>query len=351
MRWRPTLLKAPSRALAILLVLVGLGTDLYAKRKDDKLVLSNGDVVVGEVKKLDKGQLYFKTGWVLDTFQADWAKVQTLESQDAYHVSVKDGRILTGTIARDANGRFTIQVGGAPLVFDWTEVVGILPMERSIWAQLTGQINSGFSYTGGGDDNQTQFSGSGAIGYVAERASYNLNASSTLSRQSEASTTRNTAQFTNTFTFVPKWFALGLLDLLNSEQQDLDLRTTAGGAIGRWLIHSDKTGLNAFGGMVYTHEQYAATSTSASTNNLEGLAGLAFELYRFDKTDVRSNFIVYPSITTPGRFRLSLAPQFDLQVARNLYWNFTLYENYDSQPPVNAHKNDFGVTNSIGWKF
>jgi hypothetical protein len=26
------------------------------------------------------------------------------------------------------------------------------------------------------------------------------------------------------------------------------------------------------------------------------------------------------------------------------------HENYDSQPPVNAN-NDFGVTNSIGWKF
>ena len=67
--------------------------------------------------------------------------------------------------------------------------------------------------------------------------------------------------------------------------------------------------------------------------------------------DIASRLTIYPSLTTIGRVRLNYAPTLSLEIARNLYWNFTLYENYDSQPPVNANKNDFGITNSIGWKF
>lgn len=67
--------------------------------------------------------------------------------------------------------------------------------------------------------------------------------------------------------------------------------------------------------------------------------------------DVESRLTVYPSLTTFGRVRLNHAPTLNFEIARNLYWNFTLYENYDSHPPVNANKNDFGITNSIGWKF
>jgi len=48
---------------------------------------------------------------------------------------------------------------------------------------------------------------------------------------------------------------------------------------------------------------------------------------------------------------VSLAPSLNIEIAHNLHWSFTLYESYDSQPPVSANKNDFGVTNSIGWKF
>jgi hypothetical protein len=36
---------------------------------------------------------------------------------------------------------------------------------------------------------------------------------------------------------------------------------------------------------------------------------------------------------------------------RQLFWDFGLYENFDSRPPVNAPRNDVGVTTALGWKF
>jgi putative salt-induced outer membrane protein YdiY len=348
----PTTRRRRPIALALLLVAIAWTTPASAKRKDDRLVLVNGDHIVGEIKKLEHGELWFKADYVLDTFQVDWARVQELESQDMFHVLLKNGQHFTGAIARHADGRFTIAAPDAPAIV-WSDVVGMLPDEASIWAQLTGQLTSGFSYTSG--DSQTQFSSSGSLGYVADRYAFDLSGSSTFSGQEDGSSTRrNTADLTNQFTLRPKWFAATLLGLLNSDQQDLDLRTTAGAGIGRWLVRTERTGLSSFGGLVYTHERYTTDSTttdSQSADNLEGVLALWFSLYRFKTTTIDARLTLYPSLSSAGRLRVSAAPTLNLEIARNLYWSFTLYENYDSQPPVNANKNDFGVTNSLGWKF
>jgi putative salt-induced outer membrane protein YdiY len=347
-------------SLGLLLVIATLATTpTSAQRRQDQLVMLNGDRFVGEIKELSQGELRFKTDYIRDTFNVDWAQVMELESQDLFRVEVRDGRRLTGTIARRADGSFTVvaPIGRAHAeggTVAWSEVVAILPIERSFWAQLTGQINSGFSYTSG--DSQSQFSASGNVGYVADRYAFNLTGNSSISRHvgdAATGTSRYTAELLNMFPFGNRWFAGGLVGLLRSDQQDLDLRTTAGTGVGRWLTPTQHIRTAVFGGLVYTHEKYLVSDASGAqvTENLEGVASVQFLFHRFKTVDIQSNATVYPSLSSAGRVRFGIAPTLNIEIVRNLYWNFTLYENYDSRPPVNANKNDFGVTNSIGWKF
>jgi hypothetical protein len=341
-----------------LIVCAGLArpTPAEAKRKDDRMVLSNGDQIVGEIKSVAQGELLFKPEYVLSSMSVDWRLVRELHSQDEYHVKLSTGQFATGTIERRADGSFLVNVtGGRTITTIWQDVVAMAPAESSFWAQLTGDINSGFSYTSG--VNQTQFSASGALGYSTDRYTFHADGSSTFSGQSDGSSTRrNTLTVLNALILKPRVYAGILTDFLNSQQQDLDLRTTVGGAVGRWLVLTDKTEVTIFGGAVYTHERYSAPPDptqpgSQEANNVEAVVGLGLAYFHFKTVDVQSRLAVYPSLTTVGRIRLNYAPTLNFEIVRNLYWNFTLYENYDSQPPVNAHKNDFGITNSIGWKF
>jgi putative salt-induced outer membrane protein YdiY len=345
-------------SIVTMLLAVTFSTDASAKRKDDRLVLDNGDHMTGEIKKLAQGQLAFKADYMLSAIQLDWKRVRELQSQDDYQVVLANGQHVTGSIERRADGNVTIHPGGstaAPLTIVWSDVIEMVPVETSFWRQLTGNVDSGFSYTSG--DTQTQFSASGSLGYAAERYVLALSGSSTFSGQEDGtSTKRNTIDLFNQFNLKPNWYTLALVSLLNSEQQDLSLRTTLGGAVGRWLVRTTRTNLTVFGGVVYTHEQYSVPPDPSQTesqvaDNIEGLLGSEFSLVNFKSTKVLSRFTVFPSLSSPGRVRLSYAPTLNLEIAHNLYWNFTLYENYDSQPPVTANKNDFGVTNSIGWKF
>lgn len=346
-----------ARALLIAICLALCWPDaVEAKRKDDRIVLSNGDQIVGEIKGISQGALVFKPEYVLNSMSVDWRMVRELHSQDDYHVKLSSGLSATGTIERRADGSFVINmVAGQTLTTVWQDIVEMLPAEASFWAQLTGSINSGFSYTSG--VNQTQFSASGDLSYATDRYRFKADGSSTFSGQSDGSTTsRNTLSVLNALTIKPKLYAALLTEFLNSEQQDLTLRTTVGGGLGRFLILTDKREWTVFAGAVYTHEHYSAPPDpsqpgSQIADNLEGVFGLGLSYFRFKTVDIESRFSVYPSATTPGRVRLNYAPTLSLEIARNLYWNFTLYENYDSKPPVNANKNDFGITNSLGWKF
>jgi hypothetical protein len=345
--------------ICLAIAAMGTTTPLSGKRKDDRLVLLNGDRLIGEIKELAQNELHFKTHYILNEFHVDWRQIQELESQDIFRVEVKDGRRLMGTIARHADGRFAVGgTGGAVIAtVNWSDVVAMLPVETSFWTELTGQINSGFSYTSG--DNQTQFSVSGSVGYVADRYAFDLSGSASFSGHSDGtnstSTSRSTVELLNQYPIARRWFAGALVGLLNSQQQDLHLRTTAGGGVGRWVALSEYTRVAIFGGLVYTHEQYLVPKDSGQSvqnaDNLEGFTSLQLTFHRFKTTDIVAKATVYPSFSSVGRVRFGVAPTLNLEIARNLYWNFTLYENYDSQPPVNANKNDFGVTNSVGWKF
>jgi len=149
-----------------------------------------------------------------------------------------------------------------------------------------------------------------------------------------------------------RWIAAGLFSLLKSNQQDLALRSTYGGGFGRKLILTDRTTLLAIGGAAYSHQTYHVSSgTEASRDNAEALFGITFSTFRFGTLDIGSQSFLFPTLTDPGRFRLSSQSNLRVELIRNFTWNLQLCENHDTRPQINAPKNDLGVTTSVGWTF
>jgi putative salt-induced outer membrane protein YdiY len=320
------------------------------------VVMKNGDRLTGEIKGLEHGVLSFKAAYMIDPVQLDWDRVERLESKDAYVVGLSTGERITGGIARvagasDSDKDFRIVETSSTMDVKPTEVIAIQQHETSFWDQLTGSINYGFSFSSG--NSSTNSSLGANVGYSTAKNSIQLASTSQFDSQSNAkSTNRFTFDSQYGRTITGKWIAAGLFSLLKSNQQDLDLRSTYGGGLGRKLILTSRTSLTAIGGAVYTHESYSTqTSAVPAYNNAEGLAGLNFSTYRFKTLGIASQLLVFPSISDPGRVRLSSQSDLQIEIVRNLYWNFGLYDNVDSRPPVAAPKNDLGVTTSLGWKF
>ena len=92
-----TPLRAAARVIPIAILLAtALSANLSAKRKDDRLVLTNGDSLTGEIKKLERGELFFKGDYMLSSMQADWRKVREPQSRDEFQVVFANGQRVTG---------------------------------------------------------------------------------------------------------------------------------------------------------------------------------------------------------------------------------------------------------------
>src|SRR5580704_18510720 len=74
---------------------------LFGKRKDDVVIMTNGDKFTGEIKSLQYGELIFKSDYMKDSVHLDWKRVKTLESKDTFIISLTNGTRVTGLIGKE----------------------------------------------------------------------------------------------------------------------------------------------------------------------------------------------------------------------------------------------------------
>jgi hypothetical protein len=320
------------------------------------VVLKNGDRLTGEIKGLQRGELRFKSSYMVDAVRLDWARVERLESKSAFLIYLTDGQLFTGSLRVGpvpgiGSNNFIIEFQKNSMVVKQLDVIKITPVEAGFWRQLEGSVDFGFSFTSGNNQYQTELAATTT--YRRGDQSMTLSVDSVFSGQPKGdSTARKELTFDYRKQLNTKYYVGGLLDFLSSDQQSLDLRTTAGGLIGRNLIQSDHTRLSIFGGLAASREKYSAAVNQARTNNLDALTGFDFFTFRFKTTDIRSRFLLFPSLTTPGRMRMQATSDLKIEIAKDLYWGFHVYENFDSKPPLLfTKKNDLGISTSVGWKF
>jgi hypothetical protein len=255
---------------------------LQAKRRDDVVILTNGDKMTGEVKKLSKGILYFKADYMAESVQINWAKVQRLTSSDEYNVSLANGARLKGVIEQGRSSvpegsDFTIVAARTTMRVRPPEVVEFAPVEDTFLHQLTGSIDYGFGFTGGTDATQSSLSATAT--YRTEKSFTQASGTSVFNGQSGAKTSgRNTFNFDYLKSVSPRWYAGAVVDLLNSQQQDLTFRSSFGGGMARDLIHKGTTEFRMLGGLVFTREHYSLESEATPRqNNAEGILQLRLQ--------------------------------------------------------------------------
>lgn len=337
-------------AVAALLFIGGVPAD--AKRKDDVVIMKNGDRFTGEIKKIENGILYFKSDYMASPVQLDWARVARLESQDHYNVYFSNGQRDIGLLKRaDDETSFSIGANRPATQVRPEQIVTVFPAEQNFLAQLTGSIDYGFSFTSG--NNATQSSLSSSVSYFSAKWRLQASGSSVFNSQTGSERSgRNNLDYMYLRSVTQHWFIGGNGSFLNSEQQNLKLRTTLGGGLGRDFIKSGTAGLFILGGVVMSRERYSSTEgDSPAKEGIEGQLQLRFTKSTFIKTQVDGNLTAYPNLTTPGRIRLGGEFGLRIELVRNLYLKLSIYENFDNRPPVNAKKNDFGTNTSIGWTF
>jgi hypothetical protein len=105
------------------------------------------------------------------------------------------------------------------------------------------------------------------------------------------------------------------------------------------------------GGVVYVNEVFDTAAGQPSDQNLEAVAGLRYNLTRFNFGEFDSQVLAFPGLTDAGRLRLTTNNSLTIKLRNNFHLAFTLWDNFDSQPPPTARKNELGISTGVGWSF
>lgn len=320
-----------------------------AAERTDVLILKNGDHITGEIKSLQRGMLEFKTDH-MDTLQVEWPAVARLTSKTHFEVELEDGRRFYGSLAPDTEeGRVEV-VGTETETALLPSVVHITPFQRSFWSQVNGSLSVGYSFTQ--SQKTSTWNAAANANYRTRHYLTTVSYSSYLNAQDGSdTTTRNKLGLTFSRFLGTRWFAMGLTQFLQSTELGVDLRSTAGGALGNSVIQTNRTVLAPFAGIVYANSIFVGSTPSR--NELLAMAGVQYYLFTFGhhKTDLTTTVYLLPSLTESGHFRLEFQSDYRIKLFSQFYWTLNVFDSFDNDPPLGGAENDFGVTTSLQWSF
>jgi putative salt-induced outer membrane protein YdiY len=337
------------------LIFVAVVAPCMAKvKRHDTVIMKNGDRLTGEIKKLEQGVLYIETDYFSGSVGVDWLQVEKVESKARFQIVLSDGKRMSGSISKEAvavpGEDFKVHAPTADIPVSGVDVVQIESQKKNFWRQLKGSIDFGYNFTSG--NNQSSLSTSASAVYPAEHWAAGTSYTASFSGQAGGTTTNLFESQTFADRFLNRnSFVLGLGDFLHSSQQDLSLRTTLGGGYGRYLKRSNQNWLRWVVGADYTKANYQAGLNQPTQNNVELLLGAEYQLFHFDRYTLQSQLLVFPGLSDFGRVRFTTNDTFTVRLSNNFHLNFSFWDNFDSNPPLNAKKNATGLNTGLGWTF
>jgi putative salt-induced outer membrane protein YdiY len=324
------------------------------EKRNDVVVMNNGDHFTGKVKRLQNGLLYVETDYVSGNIGLDWNQVQAVQSTATYRIVLNNGQRLVGRIEKQSGEAktedFLIREATEEVLVPSEVIVSIETKKPTFWRELQGSIDLGYSFTSG--NSQSTLNADTSAAYQTPRWKAATSFDATFSGQSGASSTnREDVQATFSRFLNRNSFVAGLSDFLHSSRQDLNLRTTLGGGYGRYLKRTTNSNLVWLGGIVYTHESFGTSAGNPSDQSMEAVVGLQYNYVRFNFGEFNSQVRAFPGLTDSGRLRLTTNNSVNIKLRNNFYLAFTFWDNFDSRPPATARKNELGTSSGIGWSF
>ncbi len=346
-----------SRVLILNCVLF-LAAPLLARDKTDVLIMKNGDRMTCEIKGLNSGVLYVSVDYIDGTASVNWSKVARLESTQLFIVKTEDGSAYTGALntAETAGGRpVKIQVVEGPrqeVEIERRQIVRMVETSEKFLQRFSGDVTWGIIYSKGNES--TQYSLASETAYLRERWNAQANFSSTLSSSTGSSTSVRNSLGLNALHLLPwnNWFYGGIGDLLQSSEQGINLQSTLGGGIGRYLKNSNRANISILGGAAWQTTNYERSIVPQGTQNLAtALIGTDVRFFSFSKTKLITTANLFPALSKSGRVRFNMNASYYVKLFSNLSWNLSFYGNWDNRPPPGFSGSDYGTSSGLSWTF
>ncbi len=314
----------------------------------DTLVFKGGNVIVGEIKKMEKGILEIDASFGDENFKIKWLSVSEIYTESKFLINVRD-KIYEGRIASVSEQKVK--------VFDQDSIYTICALDEIVY--LT-QVKNGFSnrFSAAAElgfnlskaQNLRQFSIRSSAAYKGNKwtleASYNIIRSS----QDDAEPIKRTDGLLNyRHLLFRKWYGIATMSTLSNTEQLLDLRANSQLGLGNFLYSSNKAYWGVKTGLNNNLEKFS--NETDNRNSWEGYLGTELNLYNVGDVDLLFVFMGYSGLTDTRRYRTDMNLDLKYDLPLDLFIRLGISFNYDNRPAQNASDTDYIIRTGIGWEW
>lgn len=333
-------------------VLVALFFSLLANAQQDKVYSKTGDILIGELKSMQRGVLVFDTDYADEEFKIEWDEINGVEISGDHLIYTSDGDKYKGGLVplMGTNRRLTrLVTETTEITMSLDEIVEIASLEKKFIERIIISIDAGLSVTKA--NNVRQRSASANVSYRGDKwlvSAYFNNVGTT---QDEVEPTdRTEGGFSLTRDILGNAMVMGGAEFLSNSEQQLDLRATGRTGLGYYFVRNSSIYFYGGAGVALSNERYGGAEPTEQ-NSFEGLAYTEFNAYNLGDLSFLGKLVAYPSFSDPGRWRINADFSFKYDLPLDFYIKLGYTHNFDSDPLIDVSNNDYVFKTSLGWEW
>ena len=351
----------------LLLILLVLCTATAGRAENVRM--KDGSVVTGNFQRLVNGSVVFKTK-SMGTLTIPAANIASFTSQSTVVVLLKSGKRSDGILSLNQDGTWQLQSSSGTTTLKAGDVTAVYPFDafmkenpsgsRRPWQDWKGQGALGYVL-----QQSSQHSKSLSINFTTSRVEptlpgmaprlathFSFNSAYATITQSGVTTRANTLTSVLRQDFFIGGNARNYLFVQGQwdhiQPQELKLRQTYGGGLGRNLVRDSDFTFGIQGGMTYVRTSF---ETGELRNEMEALAGEKVTLTVLKRLNFNHELDVYPSLTSAGDYRFNFMTMLDAPISKRFSLNISLNDQFLSRPVPGTQRNVLILSTGIGVNF
>ncbi|MEQ1633829.1 MAG: DUF481 domain-containing protein [Planctomycetota bacterium] len=316
----------------------------------DKVTLSNGDVLNGSVKAMADGKLTINTPALGDVV-VPMENITNLQTADSVQLLTSTGDLIRRRIAGIDKGALMFEGQGSEPLSN-LDKINPPDVPPPAW---TGAFKLGAGLVSGNTDRRNVAGSFDAeLRYPDDRFTVDASwdyAQDKPQGQSDWNLTqrRTGAGLKYDRFFSETTYGLATTRVLGDTLADLDLRFTAGLGVGFQLLDNETTKMTGEVGLSYFSEDYRSGAPSVDYI----AARIAYKLrHAFnDKTSLIHGVEAFPSTENSDDVYFQATTEVRTNLTESMIGSLAWIWDYDNTPAPTRERSDHRVLLSVGWKF
>jgi len=333
---------------------IALAHFTFALAQKDSLILKNSNVIVGELKNMDRAVATMETPYSNEDFKIEWDGIKKIFTQTTYLVTTKDGERFNGSLHSVAPDTVKIVMDdGESIVLPFMDIVFLKEVDKGFKNRINAFVDVGFDLTKA--NNVMTLATSLGFEFIARRWLLNTGLNTNITTQSEGPNTNRTDGSVSYNYFLPKSFYLPVsVEYLKSSEQQLNSRWTGLVGAGYYIIRTNQKYWGMSGGFTYNLENYAQPDSTPDyllKRSVEAYIASNLNLFDIGDFSLYNTVKVFPGLTEAGRWRVDLGIDTKYDLPLEFYIKVSFYMNYDNQPVEGGSELDYTLQTGVGWKW